>query len=132
MKVKIFDYNREGDYFTATTQYKTIADRLKISEWNPVVWIGRFFCMDNDFGEHWFDNWDLVDEAHTFFAIEPDRFKNDEDGPCHNTKHRKMFWTSVLQSLELDMEVLFEEARSNSELEPEILEKIISSEPFIL
>jgi len=24
-----------------------------------VVWIGRFFSMDNDFGEHWFDNWDL-------------------------------------------------------------------------
>ena len=27
-------------------------------EWNPVVWIGRLFRLDNDTGEHWLDQWE--------------------------------------------------------------------------
>lgn len=36
-----------------------IADRLGLTEWSPVVWIGRLFSFDSDCGEHWFDNWHL-------------------------------------------------------------------------
>jgi hypothetical protein len=90
-----------------------------------VVWIGRLFTLDNDYGEHWFDNWDereaLEDKAHKLgiasdqvMIIVPDRFKNDYDGPCHTPAFRKQFWTDVLKSLELSYDTLFEEARLNN------------------
>ncbi|MDM8549969.1 hypothetical protein QUF72_07835 [Desulfobacterales bacterium HSG2] len=120
--LKIFKYIDELDCFIVTDEYKKIAEHLGLSEWNPVVWIGRLFILDNDYGEHWFDNWDLREERKTgaerfglnyeeLLIIDPDRFKNDADGPCHSPEMRKRFWTDVLKSLELSYDLLFEEAR---------------------
>ncbi len=58
-KLRVFEYIASLDAFDVTEQYREISDTLGLTEWNPVVWIGRLFTMDNDFGEHWFDNWDL-------------------------------------------------------------------------
>ena len=41
--------------FVGTDEYRHLADRLGLTEWNPVVWIGRLFALDNDYAEHWFD-----------------------------------------------------------------------------
>ena len=57
--IQIFKYIEQLDCFTIDDEYKRIADFLGLSEWNEVVWIGRYFLLDNDNGEHWFDNWDL-------------------------------------------------------------------------
>jgi len=51
-QIKIFDYIPELDCFKINPIYKEIADELGLSEWTEVVWIGRLFCMDNDYGEH--------------------------------------------------------------------------------
>lgn len=120
--IRIFDYIEQLDAFVVTDEYRDLAERLGLIEWNPVVWIGRLFALDNDYGEHWFDNWEereaLADEAQKLglaseelLIINPERFTNDYDGPCHPPTLRKQFWTDVLQSLELSYETLFEEAR---------------------
>jgi len=56
--MKVFDYNQELDCFFCTDQFTEISNVLGLTEWSPVVWIGRLFNRDQDFGEHWFDNWD--------------------------------------------------------------------------
>ena len=123
--VRVFKYIGQLDAFIVTDEYRHLADQLGLIEWNPVVWIGRLFTLDNDYGEHWFDNWDeramLEDEAQKLgiesdqlMIIVPDRFKNDVDGPCHKPTFRKQFWTDVLISLELSYDTLFEEARQNN------------------
>jgi hypothetical protein len=66
-------------------------------------------------------NWDLREEIADkakrfgfadkgFLIIDPARFKDNEDGPCHTDIERKRFWTDVLKSLELSLETLFQEA----------------------
>lgn len=121
--VKVFDYLEELNCFVVNQQYRRIADFLGLAEWNPVVWIGRLFMLDNDYGEHWMDNWDLRERlkpeaekrgiaCEELMIIAPDRFKNDADGPCHTSRVRQMFWTDVLKSLELSYDLIFEEARS--------------------
>lgn len=103
-----------------------MADTLGLTEWNEVVWIGRFFLLDNDVGEHGFDNWDLREPLETkaaelgldtteLFILDPDRFKNDIDGPCHTGEERILFWKDVLMSLQLSYETLFREARKINE-----------------
>lgn len=120
--VKIFTYIEKLDCFLVDAHYKAIADQLGLTEWNAVVWIGRYFLLDNDNGEHWFDNWErreaLTEEAetlgvdsHNILIIDPALFKNNVDGPCHTDAERKKFWTDVLKSLELSLETLFAEAR---------------------
>jgi hypothetical protein len=110
--VHVFKYIEQLDAFVVTDKYRHLADRLGLTEWNPVVWIGRLFTLDNDYGEHWFDNWDereaLAGDAQKFgiasdelMILVPDRLKNDNDGPCHAPAFRKQFWTDVLSSLEL-------------------------------
>jgi hypothetical protein len=122
LTLRVFDYIEDLDCFVVNERYRQIADELGLSEWNPVVWIGRLFILDNDYGEHWFDNWDLRDELaaeaekrgiayEELLIINPDRFKNGDDGPCHSAEMRKRFWTDVLKSLELNYDLLFEEAR---------------------
>jgi repressor LexA len=127
--VRVFTYIDQLDAFMITDPYRDLADRLGLTEWNPVVWIGRLFTLDNDYGEHWFDNWEerdaLADAAHQLgiasdelLIIVPDRLKNDADGPCHPPALRKQFWTDVLKSLELSYDTLFEEARQcNAEIQ---------------
>jgi hypothetical protein len=104
----------EVDAFLVTDEYREIADMLGLTEWHPAVWIGRLFILDNDLGEHWFDNWDLRDErglSHDYMIIAPSRFQDGRDGPCHTDEFRKRFWTDVLRSLELSFDLLFDEAR---------------------
>lgn len=123
--VKIFTYLPELDAFTVTDAYRTLAEELGLDEWHPAVWIGRLFLQDNDYGEHWFDNWELREnmkeqaEKHGYdpeelLIIDPDRFHNGEDGPCHTPEQRKRFWTDVLQSLHLSKETLEAEAREQT------------------
>lgn len=112
--IRVFRYLEDLDAFVVTDAYREIADSLGLTEWHPAVWIGRLFCMDNDFGEHWFDNWELreqlgVGEDH--LVIDPDRFQDGRDGPCHTREFRKRFWTEVLRSFELSLDLLFEKAR---------------------
>jgi hypothetical protein len=124
--IKIFGYIEELDGFIIEPEYRIIARQLGLTEWNEVVWIGRYFSMDNDFGEHWFDNWGLREDFKTkinalgideteVFLIDPDRFKDDRDGPCHSIEDRKNFWKDVLMSLHLSISTLTTEARKLNE-----------------
>ncbi len=123
--LKIFRYLEDLDCFVVREEYRKIADQLGLLEWHPVVWIGRLFTLDNDFGEHWFDNWELRERLkpaaekrgipyEDLMVIDPDRFKNDDDGPCHTAELRKKFWTDVLKSLELSYDLIFAEARAEN------------------
>jgi hypothetical protein len=121
--ITIFDYLDDLDCFVVSDVYRRIADQLGLTEWSPVVWIGRLFTLDNDYGEHWFDNWHLrepLEEAaaqhglayEELLIIDPERFQNGKDGPCHSPEFRKRFWTDVLRSLELSFDLLADEARA--------------------
>lgn len=120
--VKIFAYLEELDCFVTDPAYRKIAGLLGIAEWHAAVWIGRFFCMDNNFGGHWLDNHRLQDSltakaaelgfsAGELLVINPDYFKNGDNGPCHTAAERLAFWRDVLLSLHLSYETLFTEAR---------------------
>lgn len=110
--VTIFRYIEELDAFVVTDEYKKIAEALGLAEWHPAVWIGRLFTLDNDYGEHWFDNWEER-EAHSTQAAQlgidvgdllivvPERLAGGDDGPCNPPELRKRFWTDILKSLEL-------------------------------
>jgi len=127
--IKVFKYIDRLDCFLVNPDYKVLADKLGLTEWNEVVWIGRYFLLDNDNGEHWFDNWGERDkvaekaielglECNDLLVVDPDRFKNDYDGPCHTGDERKRFWTDVLTSLELSLDTLINEAKKvNSQRE---------------
>ena len=95
--IKILRYLEDLNCFVVDPHYKKIADILGLTEWNEIVWIGRFFTLDNDHGEHWFDNWKLREpleakaaelglDSSELFVLDPDRFKNDADGPCHSSE----------------------------------------------
>lgn len=120
--VRIFKYIEPLDAFLVTDEYRSLAEQLGLTEWHPAVWIGRLFMLDNDYGEHWFDNWEqrevlarqgaeLGIEPDDLLIVVPERFSNGGDGPCHPPELRKIFWTDVLKSLELSYDLLFEEAR---------------------
>ena len=126
---KVFDYIEEIDCFVVNNEFKTITHKLGIAEWNEVVWIGRYFCLDNDYGEHWFDNWDeqelLLDKAKQIgieeetelMIINPNRFVNNTDGPCHTKEERKQFWHDVLSSLQISLQTLINECRKVAQKE---------------
>ena len=125
-KVKVFNYMPELDAFIITDEYRNLADTLNLSEWNPVVWIGRLFILDNDFGEHWFDNWELREEKkeqsetmgisyEELMIIDPERFQDGRDGPCNSPELRKAFWTEVLDELHLSYTLLFDKARDENQ-----------------
>ena len=124
--IKIFRYIESVDSFVVTDEYRVIAETLGLTEWHPAVWIGRLFILDNDYGEHWFDNWDLREaqkesaeandlDPDELMIIDPQRFQNGKDGPCHTDDIRKRFWTDVLKSLELSYDLLFDKARQWNE-----------------
>lgn len=125
-KVRVFRYLPEVDAFTVTPEYRELADQLGIAEWNHVVWIGRLFALDNDFGEHWFDNWEAREaraeragqlglDADALLVLDPERFVDRSDGPCHPAAIRRQFWFDVLVGLELSYELLFAKAREWNE-----------------
>jgi hypothetical protein len=124
--IRIFRYLDDLDCFVVSDGYRRIADDLGLTEWSPVVWIGRLFTLDNDYGEHWFDNWHLrepLEEAaaqrglayEELLIIDPERFQDGTDGPCHPPALRKRFWTDVLRSLELSLDLIADEARACNE-----------------
>lgn len=128
--VKVFQYIEELDSFVVTEEFRQLSNELNLTEWHPTVWIGRLFTLDNDYGEHWFDNWDLREEkqeqaealgftSSDLMIIDPARFVNNVDGPCHSIEIRKLFWHDVLQALELSYNLLFKAARYwNEKIKP--------------
>jgi hypothetical protein len=134
-RIKIFDYLEDVDGFLVTDEYHMLADELGLTEWHPVVWIGRLFLMDNDFGEHWFDNWDIREqkrdmlthrglEVDSMLFLDPQRFQDGKDGPCHSATFRKHFWTNVLQSLELDLDLILDKAKDKQKALRQLMEEI--------
>ncbi len=123
--IRVFDYIEQLNSFVVSKDFKQISNQLGLTEWNEVVWIGRYFTLDNDFGEHWFDNWDLREQIEQkakelgfqieeLLIVNPERFEDGKDGPCHSPGLRKRFWTDVLKSLHLSLETIVEEARQNN------------------
>ena len=121
-KLKVFRYLPELDCFVVEDEFKKICDYLGVTEWHSTVWLGRLFILDNDLGEHWFDNWDereaheekaaqLGYDSSELLFIAPSRMQDGSDGPCHTDAFRKRFWTDVLSSLTLSLDLLFDEAR---------------------
>lgn len=124
--IKVLDYIPKLDCFKATKDYKSIAKKLGLMEWNPVVWIGRYFYLDNDYGEHWFDNFEerkglekkarcLGYDIEELLVLVPENFQNGKDGPCHPPELRKRFWTDALRSFHISLSTLFEEARHKNQ-----------------
>lgn len=121
--VHVFRYIPQLDAFLPSAEYKKVADRLGLTEWNPVVFIGRYFYGDRDAGEHWFDNWKgrekiakkakkLGYDPHNLLVIDPKWFAyNPPDQDRHPSRLRKQFWTDVLMHMRLSLDFLFEEAR---------------------
>ena len=164
-KIKVFDYIPELDCFVVSPPFKKLMEDLDLAEWTPVVWLGRLFAMDQDFGEHIFDNWDertvILKKAkelginlgiafdgenelqveNELMVVVPDRFTDHgefcfhckervreatcpkcqgkinvgPDGPCHSDEVKKRFWTDVLDSLTLDLETIFLQAKKEKE-----------------
>jgi hypothetical protein len=123
--VRVFQYVDELDAFLITDEFQRLADDLGLTEWHAAVWIGRLFMLDNDYGAHWFDNWDEREAAedtaremglssYDLMIINPERMASGSDGPCHPPELRKRFWTDVLQSLELSHELIFDKARQEN------------------
>ena len=124
---QVFDYVEEIDAFVVNKSFEELARYLGICEWHAAVWIGRYFTLDSDYGEHWFDNWHLRDERAAkaaalgiayddLMVIDPARFKMKDfegDGPCHSDEQIKQFWTDVLKSLKVSLALVIEEARKN-------------------
>lgn len=124
--LKVFKYIPELDCFVIDERFQRIADYLGLNEWHAAVWIGRAFMLDNDYGEHWFDNWDeraaLANRAaalgyasEQLMIVAPDRMQNGKDGPCHSSEFRRRFWTDVLTSLAISFELIFMEAQAFNE-----------------
>jgi len=123
-QIKIFKYLEKYDAFEAHPDYWKIAGELGLTEWTPVVWITRLLTMDNDYGEHVFDNWDerealenkhgIEDLSHLLIVVGR-RFQDGKDGPCNTDEFRKRFWTDVLKSMHLSLETIFEKARQVNE-----------------
>lgn len=145
--IRIFDYHQGIDAFTVTEEYEQLALTLKLYEdgrgktrqGNPVRWIGRLFTMDRDYGKLWCENWQdrefIQDDLETddeefdeeklrgYYTVNPDRFCDGDDGPCHLSAQRKRFWTDVLKSLHLSLDTLFDEARTKYLRELELVKK---------
>ncbi|MEO8179815.1 MAG: hypothetical protein ABI895_13365 [Deltaproteobacteria bacterium] len=122
MRLRIFQYLPAVDAFDVTPEYRELADSLGLTEWNQVVWLGRLFALDNDYGEHWFDNWEAREgrralaerhglDADRLLIIDPARFRDGSNGPCNSADFRARFWHEVLLSLELSVDLLFDKAR---------------------
>ena len=125
-RVKVFDYIPELDAFKVTDEFEKLADELRLFEWTSVVWMSRYLTLDNDYGEHMFDNWDERDDigakaqelgyhSEDLMIVVPDRFKNGDDGPCHPDHLRKHFWTDLFKGLTISLDMLFAEARHEYE-----------------
>ena len=90
--MKPFRYLEELDAFVVTEEFDALATEIGLSEWHAAVWIGRLLAMDNDYGEHVFDNWDEREaieaaahekgiDSHDLMIVVPTRFFDGWDGP---------------------------------------------------
>lgn len=133
--LQVFNDAEALDAFLVTPEFTAVSERLGLTEWTPVVWIGRLFFLDNDYGEHWFDNWDEREALEARAAelgisdfdlmiVVPTRYQDGQDGPCNTDSVRKVFWTDVLKSLTLSYDLLFEQARDNNQKMREMKETI--------
>jgi len=125
MEIKVFNYIKELDCFVVNAEFKSVCDFLGLRGWEQKAWIGRYFTLDNDYGEHWFDNWELRDKQESrskelgieydeMLIIDPKRLRDGKDGPCHSDQEIKLFWTSVLTALTLNLDVIIAEARRHN------------------
>jgi len=119
-QIKVFQYIEKYDAFEVTPEYYEATGYLGLHEWTPVVWITRLLTMDNDFGEHVFDNWDereALEDRHGekdlshLLIVVGNRFQDGRDGPCNSDEFRKKFWTDVLKSMHLSLDTIFDKAR---------------------
>lgn len=124
--IRVFDYIAELDAFVTTRRFAEIADALGLSEWTPVVWIGRLFHRDQDDGEHWHDNWnerEAISARARKAGYDPDRLlivspdKMAGYAPCHSADLRKRFWTDVMKSLHVAPDTIFAAAIEGRENE---------------
>lgn len=110
--MQIFDYIPELNCFKINETFSRFVYSLGYDEWNAVVWIGRLVSLNNDFGEHWFDNWELRENieskatalgynAEELYISDPQRFSRGDDSPCYDDESIKVFWTNVLKNLDL-------------------------------
>ena len=124
--IQVFRFIEELDAFVVTKEFKYVSEQLGLEEWNSVVWIGRLLVMDNDFGEHLFDNWEEREEREVaaqklgidssdLMIVVADKFINEQDGPCNTPEIRRAFWTDVLKSLRLSFDFLFQKAHLTNE-----------------
>lgn len=141
--IQVFEHIEALDAFLVTPEFAALSERLGLTEWTPAVWIGRLFFLDNDYGEHWFDNWDerealearaaeLGIESHDLMVVTPWRHHNGDDGPCNTDEMRKAFWTDVLKSLTLSYGLLFEKARQHNRDMKELSETYPDLSGYIL
>jgi hypothetical protein len=132
--VRVFGYIPELDAFQITRDFQRLASDLGLVEWHAAVWIGRLFTLDQDHGEHWFDNWDereaVAEKArkmgidpYSLMIINPERFTGYGEGSCNPPGMVKLFWTDVLKSLELSYELLFAKARDQNASDREMKER---------
>jgi hypothetical protein len=54
-------------------------------------------------------------EEESVYMLDPSRFQNGKDGPCHSNEFRKQFWTDVLKNLKLNLWTLIEKGRQINE-----------------
>ncbi|MGB3849628.1 MAG: hypothetical protein WA958_06635 [Tunicatimonas sp.] len=54
-------------------------------------------------------------ESEDLMIIDPNRFQNGKDGPYHNSAERKRFWTDIIRSLHLHLNIIIAEARKENE-----------------
>ena len=120
--MRIFRYHPEVDAFELTPEYTALTEVLDLGGWEAFAWIGRLFSLDNDVGEHWFDNWELRRQRAEAAAcqglsegalliIDPCRMADGRDGPCNTDEFRARFWTEVLKSLDLSEDLIIAKAR---------------------
>ncbi|HIH11881.1 TPA: hypothetical protein HA241_06845 [Candidatus Woesearchaeota archaeon] len=125
--VQVFSYVPALHAFVVNDNYKNISDRLGLEEWNPVVWLGRYFCLDNDYGEHWMNCDERRDQIMSeirrlglapeqVYVVDADYFQQSGQDGVHSSELRGLFWRDLLSSLRLSYELLFEEARYANEL----------------
>lgn len=131
--MKVFKYIEELDCFVVRKEFVNAIEKFGLSEWTPVVWICRYLTLDDDSGEHLFDNWDerkkvvklakekgidikangwdeekIGDSGQFAIIINPKKFSC--DSPCHSDDMRKWFWTNVLKSMEMDWMFILKES----------------------
>src|SRR5262249_16986453 len=108
--------------FHLTPEYTSLAEAVQMEGWEAFAWLGRLFSLDNDVGEHWFDNWDLREQraeaaarhgldTNTLLIVNPRCMAGGRDGPCHTDELRGRFWKEVLMSLELSEDLIIAKAR---------------------